>query len=239
MFASRHLAEEILGEIPLPGTLKRWHLRRRQRSYTTGDGVDENNRDHVEAIYLDNLSWLNSVLNRRPFLLGNSLSLVDIAFMGPMLRHFSQDPVPAEIMRLQAPAVFEWVARLWNGAPRRTQGDWVSGVPEDWNPCLDDIGANYLPYLCDNAEAVTTGKKRFTSTVFAATYRDAIVSPYRVWCLRKLREHFQALSEVQQDAVQRRLEAHGCWEPLWRSQLPDNGVNQEIEPPFGSNAKML
>lgn len=239
MFASRHLAEELLTEIPVPGMLKRWNLRRRQRGYTTGDGVDEGNRSQVEAIYLNNLAWLNGILEQRMFLLGNSPSLVDIAFMGPMLRHFSQDPVPAEIMRLQAPAVFEWVARLWNGAPKRTRGDWVSGVPEDWNVFLDDIGAIYLPYLCDNADAVAAGKKRFASTVGGACYHNAMASPYRVWGLGQLREHFTALSQVQQDAVQARLEAHGCWEPLWRSQLPEHLVNQGIELPFGSNAKML
>ena len=31
-----------------------------------------------------------------------------------MLRHFGQDPTPAEIMRSRAPGVYEWVARMWN-----------------------------------------------------------------------------------------------------------------------------
>jgi hypothetical protein len=32
--------------------------------------------------------------------------------MGPMLRHFGQDPTPADIMRNRAPGVYEWVARM-------------------------------------------------------------------------------------------------------------------------------
>lgn len=40
-----------------------------------------------------------------------AIVLADIAFMGPMFRHFSQDPDPAEIMRQQAPAVAERVQR--------------------------------------------------------------------------------------------------------------------------------
>ena len=34
--------------------------------------------------------------------------------MGPMFRHFQQDPPPAEIMRSRAPGVFAWVGRMWN-----------------------------------------------------------------------------------------------------------------------------
>ncbi|NQX90272.1 MAG: glutathione S-transferase, partial [Halioglobus sp.] len=75
MFASRHLAMEILDGMPLPGWLKRFYLRQRQRrSFTLGDGVNRDNRADVEAIYHDNLTWLSIALKNRPFLLGNSPS---------------------------------------------------------------------------------------------------------------------------------------------------------------------
>jgi len=31
-----------------------------------------------------------------------------------MFRHFGIDPTPSRIMRNTAPAVYEWVARMWN-----------------------------------------------------------------------------------------------------------------------------
>jgi glutathione S-transferase len=240
MQLSRHIASEIMVGIPLPGWLKRLYFRRRQRgSYTAGDGINENNRLQVEAVYHDNLAWLTAILTQRPYLLGNSPSLVDIAFMGPMFRHFSQDPEPAEIMRQQAPAVWEWVARLWNCGPRALRGDWVTGVPDDWSPWLDDIGRAYLPYLCDNAVAVQSGKKHFSPTVGSVTYNNARVSVYRVWCLEQLRTHYRALPPDSAERVQQRLRQHDCWEPLWRTNPLESSVNHNTNPPFGTDTKML
>ena len=240
MQLSRHIASEILAGIPLPGWLKRLYFRRRQRGgYTAGDGMNESNRLQVEDIYHKNLAWLSAILQQRPYLLGKSPSLVDIAFMGPMFRHFSQDPEPAEIMRQQAPAVWEWVARLWNCGPTALQGDWVAGVPDDWSPWLDDIGSAYLPFLCENAAAVSAGKKRFSTTIDGVTYPNARASAYRVWCLEQLRVHYRALSPDIAESVQRRLQQHGCWEPLWRTEPLESGINVNTNPPFGTNTKML
>jgi hypothetical protein len=240
MWASRHLAEELLAGLPLPGWLKRLLLRRRQRGgYTVGDGIRWHNRRHVEAIYHDNLARLSAVLRIRPYLLGNSPSLADIAFMGPMFRHFSLDPVPGEIMRQKAPAVWEWISRLWNCGPGALRGDWVAGVPNDWSPWLDDIGRCYLPYLCDNAQAVARGLRRFSPRVGEASYPRARTSAYRVWCLQQLRGHYRALPQAAARQVRARLEHHGCWEPLWRIEPLEVTVNRNCTPPFGTNAKML
>jgi len=240
LWASEHLAVELLSGFPPPGWLKRLFLRRRQRGgFTEGDGVRWHNRRQVEAIYLDNLAWLSAALRDRPFLLGDSPSLADIAFTGPMFRHFSLDPVPAEIMRQKAPAVWEWVGRLWNCGPQALRGDWVAGVPGEWSPWLDDIGRTYLPYLCDNAVAAAGGQRRFSPRVGEASYPRARVSAYRVWCLEQLRGHFQALPPDAAERARLRLQHHGCWEPLWRVEPLDGGVNRGITPPFGTNAKML
>ena len=239
MFASRHLCDELTAGLYLPKIVKRWMLRRRQRGYTTGDGVTEQNREQVETVYLNNLRWMSTVLQKQPFLLGKSPSLVDIAFSGPMFRHFAQDPVPAEIMRLQAPSVYEWIARLWNIDPATVTGDWQSEISEDWTPWLQDIGSNYLPYLCENALARARGKERFTATVNGVTYVNARASRYRVWCIAQLREAFNGLPAEAKARVEARLARDGCWEPLWRDVPMDEGVNENFNPPFGTNVKAL
>jgi len=240
MHLSRHIAHEIMFEVPLPVWLRSAFFRRRQRSgFTVGDGVSAANRLQVEAIYHNNLRWLSDVLERRPFLLGNSPSIVDVAFMGSMFRHFSQDPAPAEIMRQQAPAVWEWVARLWNCGPVAAQADWLEGVPEDWNPWLEDVGSTYLPYLNANADAARAGKKRFTTNAGGVRYVNARVSRYRVWCLQQLRAHFNALPQQSATRVQQRLRRHGCWEPLWQCEPLDCKVNRVTTPPFGTDSMML
>ncbi len=112
---SRHLVDELMGAIPFPAFAKRAVLRRRQRrGYTRGDGINRDNVAGVENIYLRILQQLQAIFEQRPFMLGERPSLADIGLSGPFFRHFALDPIPQEIMRQQAPAVYEWVARLWN-----------------------------------------------------------------------------------------------------------------------------
>ncbi len=237
---SRHLADELFGGVPLPGALKRWHVRRRQRGgYTTGDGITAAGIDGVEQIYRRTLQQLQAVFERRPFMFGDKPSLADIGLSGPFFRHFALDPVPLEILRQQAPAVLEWVARLWNTRPEDCTGAWLNGVPEDLGPLLDEIGSSYLPYLCANVDAVAAGRKRFDVEVGGVSYRGARYSRYRVWCLQELRSHYQALPENAQSVVRELLEQHRCWEPLWRNPALPLLPGQEQDLPFRGSTKMV
>ena len=237
---SRHLVDELMGGIPLPAALKRWNLRLRQRrGYTTGDGITRASVPGVEAIYQRTLQQLQAVFEQRPFILGGRPSLADIGLSGPFFRHFALDPVPLEIIRQQAPAVLEWVARLWNTRLDRCEGHWVTGLPEDLGPLLDEIGSNYLPYLCANVGAVASGKKRFDAEIDGVAYRGARYSHYRVWCLQELRKHYRALPENARGAARGLLEKHGCWEPLWRNESLPLLSGQEHDLPFRGSTKMV
>ena len=187
---------------------------------------------HVEKIFLDTLSQFNTILKTRPYLLGTRPSLADFGFFGPMFRHFSMDPTSARIMRETAPAVYEWVARVWNARASVTGGELQEQVPDDWGPILDSIGSAYLPYLCANAEAWKAGRSHFDVNIEGAPYRRIRTAPYRVWCLEELRRHFDELSEPHQREVRVRLEAHGCWAPLWRVEGLHSGVNPDNKAPF-------
>ena len=240
MWAGTHLAEELLPDTRAPAFLKRWRLIRRQRGgYTMGDGITPSQVPGVEAIYLRTLAQLQAILSRRPFLLGERPSLADIGFTGPFFRHFGLDPVPAEIMRQQAPAVWEWLARSWNRRLEDSDGGLLDGVPPDWGPILDEIGGHYLPYLCANLEAIVAGEQRFDADIGGVSYRGARSSKYRVWVLKRLREHFDDLGGEARDAARPLLEQHRCWEPLWRHhELP---VGDEFcgRLPFHADAKMI
>jgi glutathione S-transferase len=239
-FASEHLANEIAAELPLPVFIKRAVITRRQRNgYTTGDGITADQVPGVEAIYLRTLQQLEDIFRQRPFLLGDRPSLADIGFSGPFFRHFALDPVPAEIMRQQAPAVYEWTARLWNTDLRRCRGELLPGIPADWGPILDAIGRHYLPYLCDNIDAVSVGQQRFNTEVGGVHYRGARWSKYRVWCLQQLRGHFNTLPANDQKATQALLEQHGCWEPLWRHGTLPIAADFCNQLPFHADAKMI
>lgn len=111
---SNILVDEISTPVPFPRFVIRRMIRRRQiKFFTTRDGVNAKTRAHVEQGYLNALNAMSRVLEHRPFLLGERPSLADFGMMAPMFRHFSQDPEPEEIMRIEAPLVYEWVARMW------------------------------------------------------------------------------------------------------------------------------
>lgn len=240
MLQSRHLADETLGQVPLPGPLKRWFMRNRQRSgYTTGDGIRAQNVAGIEAMFLKLLTQLQAVLSRRPFLLGERPSLADVGLSGPFFRHFALDPIPLEIIRMQAPAVLEWVARLWNTRLSECQGSWPQSLPVDLEPMLADIGTAYLPYLNANVRAVAAGRKRFDADIAGVSYKRARYSRYRVWCLQQLRVHYEALTETDQKACRQTLERTGCWQPLWQEQQLPLLAGQEAGLPFQASTKML
>ena len=90
------------------------------------------------------------------------------------------------------------------------------GVPEDWAPILDEVGSAYLPYLAANADAWNRGERKFDVEVQGVRYRKLPTSRYRVWCLEQLRAHHAALPDAPRAQARALLEAHDCWEPMWR-----------------------
>ncbi|MFT5484951.1 MAG: glutathione S-transferase [Halieaceae bacterium] len=233
---SRVLADAHKHEIRAPDFLKRYLIRNRQRKFfTKGDGVTPKTWDHVEKIFYDSLDQFNAILVNRPYLLGSRPSLADFGFFGPMFRHFAMDPTSARIMRETAPSVFEWVARMWNARVSVTGGELLDYVPDDWGPILDSIGSAYLPYLCANAEAWKAGGSHFDVDIEGAPYRSIRTARYRVWCLEELRRHFTELSEPHQQEARTRLEAHGCWKPLWQVDDTNSGVDLDRTAPFASS----
>jgi len=237
---SRHLVDELTAGVRLPGIVKRWNLRKRQRDgYTVGDGITQDCVSGVEAIFLRTLEQLQAIFEKRPFLFGERPSLADVGFSGPFFRHFALDPVPLEVIRQRAPAVLEWVARLWNTRLSACDGTLLTGIPEDIGLILDEIGKAYLPYLCANVTAVSAGDKRFDAEIDGVPYSGARYSRYRVWCLQELRSHFHAMTVDEQAAARILLEQHHCWEPLWRAGVLPLLPGQEAELPFKGNSKMV
>jgi glutathione S-transferase len=236
---SRILVDENFPQSPIRQFLMRYLVVNRQRGlFVRGDGVTPATRDHVEKIYHDSLSHLSAILETRPYLLGSRPSLADFGFFGPMFRHFAQDPTSARIMRETAPAVLEWTSRLWNARVSVTSGELLDHVPDDWGPILDAIGSAYLPSLSANAEAWKAEKSHHDVDIEGTSYQRIRTSRYRVWCLEELRRHFDQLSEPHQHEVRARLEAHGCWTPLWRVENPASGLDENRGVPFSGGHSM-
>ncbi len=232
-YVSGALADELLGPMPLPRFAKQCLLIRRQLwGFVRGDGVTRATRAHVEQGYLTALEALETVFARRRFLLGDSPTVADFGLMGPMLRHFGQDPTPAEIMRRRAPGVYAWVARMWNAR--------ATGKPPGLLPAVDDAVAALLREACEthlaqlreNAAAHTRGLTRHDMTIQGCRYARVPTSRYRVWCLEELRREWAALDERARDALRPHLpgpHADVLWDDAHASA---SGYDPERRAPF-------
>ena len=230
---SRILVDELMQHIKLPRFVKLMLIKRRQRiGFVVRDGVTADTRAHVEGSYRNALRHMTAMLKQRPYLLGTSPSLADFGMMGPMLRHFGQDPTPAEIMRNEAPAVYEWVARVWNARETAGEPAFVAEVPAAAAGMLKEIAETHLAQLAANVDAFAKGLTHFDMTVQGAHYKHLPVSRYRVWCLEVLREAFAALAPDERTRT-RALLPHPHAEILWRETIPaKSGYDAAKEAPF-------
>jgi glutathione S-transferase len=234
---ARKIVEEAGEGIPAPEFLKRWRIRRRQyTNFVKNDGINEQTRAQAEHSYTCLLEILNRIFDRRSYLFGDRPTLADIGLMGPLFRHCSMDPDPAVIMREEAPAVMEWVYRLWNARGSKVEGQLVSGVPDDLLPLIKEIGETHLENLCANALAWGGGESHFDVTIQGAPYTHVPTSQYRVWCLEELQRRYRELPDPAQGEVKSILEGQGAFGPLMRIAEPKSGYNEDGAAPFGGHA---
>jgi glutathione S-transferase len=237
---SRQLASEVV-RLPLPLALRRrWFARRQRRLFVAGDGVDVRTRAHVEASYTRVLDILEPALGSRPFLLGQRPTIADIGLHGSMFRHFSLDPTPARIMRDRAPAVYEWVARVWAARGGRIgSAPLAAAFPADLEPLLREAGETHLPMLAANAAALAAGRRSHDFTVQGVTYRDVPTSRYRVWTLDRLRRGLLDLGGDERAATKALLDRTGCLEPLLAAEPPPSGHDPAGRAPFSGVSRMV
>lgn len=224
------IEHDFVTDMPVPKVIMRAVIRRRQLGkYVKKDGVSNDTWDHVESIYLKTLDRQEVVFSQRDFLLGDKPSVADFGLFASMFRHFSQDSTASDIMRLQAPGVFAWQARLWN-ARWNSASRWLDTIPEDLAPILKDAGEAYLPYLNDNARAWQQTQERFNPATQGVQYRDVPVSQYRVWCLEELQRKARAVPEMDQDRLKAILDSVNCWAPLFEFKEPASGYDDSDLP---------
>lgn len=232
LLISNILVDEVGGFIKAPRWLKRRRIAHRQfTNFVVKDGVNDATRAHVDATYLAALDAMSAMLANRRFLLGDAPSLADFGMMGPMFRHFGQDPTPAEIMRNRAPLVFEWVARMWN-ASGVSQPHFLDAVPDDAAALLREICETHLVQYRENAAAYARGDTHFAMTVQSVYYAKLPVSRYRLWCLEQLRAGFAALDAQAQEQVRALLPHHDAV-ILWEGEVAASGFNEDDHLPFG------
>ena len=207
------LGRRIAESVDLPGVPKaafaRFFAWRQRRTWLWGDGMDRGNAQVVRDLYLEELDLLEAVLRRQPFLLGDTPSVADFGYCGPMFRHFGNDPDPAEVMRRRAPAVAEWLARLWKTPQPEHSPRWQWPDAPEWQRLWARIAGDYLPYLHANALAFRDGRRRFDWQGASIALRGTVTHHYRVACRHALQQRFAALNVDARERVERLLAPHG------------------------------
>lgn len=231
--ASGLLADELMSGTGLPRFVARLLITRRQLGgFVRGDGVRETTRAHVEQAYARALDRLEAVFAQRRFVLGDAPSIADFGFMGPMLRHFGQDPTPAEIMRSRAPGVYAWVARMWNTRARGRAAELLPRVDEAVAALLVEACETHLVQLRENAVAYAQGLARHAQEIQGCRYERLPVSRYRVWCLEELRREWRALDEEARSELRALLPAPQA-DVLWDESIAAaSGYDPERRAPF-------
>ncbi len=221
----------LISGFPGPGWLNSFLAKRRQqKEYIKEDGVTPQTWQHVESIYLNALKWMEAILKKQDFLLGDKPCLVDFGFMASMFRHYSIDPTPAKIMRDTAPHVYLWVARMWATKASDCQDkSWnyeAGKLPELWQPFVKDICEAYLPYLLENARAWQANQKKCTYTVQGVTYKNTKTYDYRVWCREQLIKHFKTLPDEARINVEQTLKEFGGWQAF----ITEQDIASHLDP---------
>lgn len=210
---------------------------RQLREWLWNDGVDKNNSDEVRDMLFRELEFLEPLFEQQPFILGDHPSIADFGYFGSFFRHFSNDPISAEVMRRQGPNTYEWVARLWNvkhsKLNQNIKWEWPSAA--FWQPLLERIALDYLPYLHQNALAYRDGKKRFNYRGKHFQFNRTVTTHYRVWCRQELQREFSLLSQDDKDRVNNLFQAAGGLCSLHTDGLIDSGLSQQFQLPINPN----
>lgn len=210
-------------------SLRQWLL-----SCKGEDVITQKKMNIIKEQYYELLDILQEILSDQPFLFGSHPTFVDFGFAGPFFRHFSSDFTPRKVMQLRAPAVYQWIAVLWNCRSSTVQepnGFPVAGtLPSNWHRLLQLL-PDFLEYYHLNAKAFSEKKGHFDWKYKNEMFRVPAVH-YRAWCRQKLQLAFNELDDVSKRSAEAMLRQYYCWDLLWKDGIIEVPPELGIEPPF-------
>jgi len=238
-YLGQRIGKEVLGQWPIPTKYAGWYFKHRQKKiFMYGDGLTNESEPFIRKQYFDLLESLDSLLKDTTFLLGNTVTLVDIAMMGPFFRHYFCDPEPAKIMRDQFPRVLEWVVKVWNAKAslQKEPRDLCDFSHNGWQKIFKEITQIYIPYLVQNAKAWQSKEKRFDFEMYGITLPNLPVIQYRVYCLEILENQYKSLDPSTKNKVD------SIFKPYGLLQLDTgicSGLTKEYQLPLTKRSKPI
>lgn len=232
------IAEETTS--PLIARPLGWYFGKRQlKEWLWDDGVTTGNVGDVRDMLFRELEFLEPLLERQAYILGTHPSVADYGYFGPMFRHFGNDPESAEVVRRLGPNTYEWLARLWNAKPHKLPAEqtWIWPQAECWEPLLERIARDYLPYLQQNALAFSQRQERFNHQGKTFRFDNTKTTNYRVYCREVLQQEFNKLGESDQQRINDLFAPHGGLDALHVDGVIDSGMAGQFVLPIDPTSR--
>jgi glutathione S-transferase len=183
-------------------------------------GVSDDNREAVEASYLELLQLLESHFQACNFILGEVPTLGDCALAGPLYAHLHHDPYPGKIMREHAPALCAWTQRIRHVEPvSATHTDQADDLPPTLMPVLAHLGRDYSAVLTTAMPLLQAwlgnnpvgeipryvGKHRFTVGIGKPYQAEGMRSiiPFEGWKVQRLMDVVRGLESPARQTVEK------------------------------------
>ncbi|MFQ5478267.1 MAG: glutathione S-transferase family protein [Candidatus Binatia bacterium] len=177
-------------------------------------GVTDATGPAIELWFERLLAILGEHLDDHRFLLGEALSLADLAMVGPMYAHLGRDPVPARRLRERAPRVMAWIHEVNDAAP---PSPWTGAfeLADSLRPLLAEIGRVFVPFqlvassFADQAaRSLGAGEELprvlgFTEQPILGKREQRYVNAYAVWRHARTARRYRELG----DADRRRFDS--------------------------------
>lgn len=183
-------------------------------------GITEKTRDAIDAWYDRLLSLLDDHLAQQRFLLGDRLTLADLAMIGPFYAHLGRDPVPAGRMRVRAPRVLAWVGEV-NDAATPTTDAFEPVITDTLAPLLEEIASVFLPMAKVSSRAVAEALDDrsdgdaiervmgMVDTPILGITEQRFINVYSAWRRERTARRYRALTDTERARVDAALEPSG------------------------------
>lgn len=164
----------------------------------------------IETSYVRFLSVLDTLVQRKGYVLGARPSSADFAIYGQLTQLGVIEPTSAALTA-RHPRVRAWLDRVEDlSGLDPADGDWMrrDEAAEACRPLLQEIGRVYAPFLLANAAAVQSGAESVEAVIDGRPWTQPPF-PYQAKCLGWIREGHGALSPADRAIVDRMLAGTG------------------------------
>lgn len=200
-------------------------------------GLNRHNGPFYEYHAEQTMELLNGHFEHHEYVLGDQLSVADLALMGPIYGHFAQDKRPKELLIANLPYIQEWLARMLGEASPKSEKTPEKAsaasakikvpsskdrIPESLYALIQHMADDALPFWIENLKswhnwASHDRMKAEAIPDYVATHRfvwnsasvEQPTSVDTVWQLQRLLEVYESADEEAREQLDNMADSLG------------------------------